>query len=130
MSYTVEMLEEIALAAIELEGLVFVQDIAVFLPCCRATMYNFGIDKLDSVRNALTKNKCTLKQALRRKWEKSDNATLQIMLYKLIADDFEFARLAGSKNEISTTGNQPVVFEIGIIGDDRPLLHEPKDDDV
>ena len=41
-----------------------------------------------------------MKQNMRKKWYKSDNAALQISLMKLIGDESEVQRLNNSKHEI------------------------------
>ena len=41
-----------------------------------------------------------MKISMRTKWYESDNATLQIGLMKLIADDDEAHRLNGTKREV------------------------------
>ena len=44
-----------------------------------------------------------MKISMRDKWYKSENATLQVCLMKLIADEDEAHRLNGTKREIKDT---------------------------
>jgi hypothetical protein len=93
MAYDTLELEKQALKAIEENGLVFIDEVVTFLPCDRATFYNHGLDKFDSIKTALEAKKISLKAGLRKKWYASDNATVQIALYKLIGDETENGRL-------------------------------------
>lgn len=116
MSYDKKELERTALDAIELNKLVFIDDVCTYLPCSRATFYNKELDKLDSIKEALVNNKLKMKNALRRKWYDSDNATVQIALYKILSDEDELRRLAGQYIDHTTGGDKftpppPIVFQ-------------------
>lgn len=106
MAYNTDELEKKALAAIKKHSLVFVQDVCAFLPCDRATFYNHNLDKLDTIKDALAENKVKTKIALRKKWKDSDNATLQVALYKLISDEDEFKRLTGQSVDHTSKGDK------------------------
>jgi hypothetical protein len=73
--------------------------------CSRATFYNNGLDKLDNILKALDDNKIKTKHSLKNKWLKSDNPTLQIALFKLIATDEERKALSTNWQENNNTGN-------------------------
>ena len=49
-----------------------------FTGCSRATAYNHGLDKLDSIKEALEKNRAKGVDYLLQKWIAGDNSTLQI----------------------------------------------------
>ena len=102
--YNTSDLEKKSLEAIEKHKLFFIDDIVCYLPCSRATFYNHGLDKLDTIKEALTKVKTDIKVSMRSKWYKSDNATLQISLMKLIADPEERQRLSQSFMDVTTKG--------------------------
>ena len=104
VTYKVEDLENQALALIEARQLVFIDDICAYLPCSRATFYDKGLDKLDSIKTALHKVRTSKKVALRAKWEEGDNATLQMGLYKLLATPEELAALSMQHIDHSTKG--------------------------
>jgi len=109
MAYKTADLEKKALAAIEKHKLFFIEDLCAYLPCSRATFYNLGLDKLDTLKEALEKNKIEVKAAMRSKWFKSDAPALQIALYKIIGTDEESDRInsqrikADIKAEITET---------------------------
>ena len=63
---------------------------------------------MDSIKDIINKNRVEIKTAMRSKWFKSDNATLQVALMKLICTDEEAHRLNGSKQEIKTTEMKPI----------------------
>ncbi|TXI90605.1 MAG: hypothetical protein E6Q36_01190 [Chryseobacterium sp.] len=97
--YKTEDLERLSLEAIEKFKLFFVEDIIPYLPCSRSLFYDRSLDKLDTIKDALTKNKVQLKVSMRSKWYKSDNATLQMALMKLICSEDERKRLSVSYTE-------------------------------
>jgi hypothetical protein len=102
--YEAEDLEKQAIALIEAHRLVFIHEVCAYLPCNRATFYNKGLDRLDTIKDALNKNKVSKKLALRTNWEESTNATLQMGLYKLLATPEELAALSMQHIDLSTKG--------------------------
>ncbi len=108
MAYTTEELEKMALEAIKENDLYFNSDIAAFLPCCEKTLYNHELQELQVIKDALNENRVKSKTKMRKKWKDSDNASLQIGLYKLIANDEERKRLATNYNEHTGKDGQPL----------------------
>lgn len=108
MSYDTDKLEQEALEAIEKYRLFFIEDVVVYVSCSRATFYNHELDKLDTIKEALAKNKIDIKVSMRNKWFLSESATLQVALMKMIATDDEAHRLNGSRQEIRHQGAIPV----------------------
>ena len=108
MSYDTNELEQEALDAIDKYKLFFIEDVVAYVSCSRATFYNHGLDKLDTIKEALSKNKINIKVSMRNKWYKSESATLQVALMKMIATDDEAHRLNGSRQEIRHQGAVPV----------------------
>jgi len=106
MAYKTEELEKQALEAIEKYKLFFIDDIVSYLPCERATFYNHELDKLDTIKDALQKIKTEIKVSMRSKWYKSNNATLQMGLMKLIGSDEERKMLSQSHTDITTNGKE------------------------
>ena len=98
MQYKTDELLKQALEAIEKHpDIVFIQDVIVELPCCYQTFYtHFPADSngLDTIKKTLSKNRTKLKKQLRHKWYNNDNPTLQVALYKLIANNDELQRLS------------------------------------
>lgn len=103
MAYKTAELEKKAIEAIEKHKLFFIDDLCAFLPCSRATFYNLGLDKLDTIKDALEKNRIEVKTSMRSKWYKSDAPALQIALYKLIGTDAEADRINSQKTSIDIT---------------------------
>jgi hypothetical protein len=108
MSYDTNELEQEALDAIDKYKLFFIEDVVAYVSCSRATFYNHGLDKLDTIKDALSKNKIDIKVSMRNKWYQSESATLQVALMKIIATDDEAHRLNGSRQEIRHQGAVPV----------------------
>lgn len=94
IKYTQESLEKLSIEAIQRYKLFFIDDIIAYLPCSRATFYNHGLDKLDTIKDALTQVRTEIKVSMRSKWYKSDNPTLQMGLMKLIASPDELRQLS------------------------------------
>lgn len=116
MAYNKEDLEKESLEAISKYKLFFIDDIISYLPCSRTTFYNFGLDKLDTIKDALIKQKTELKVSMRSKWYKSDNPTLQMGLMKLISTDEELRKLSMQHNEHTTNGKdmQQFIIELSL----------------
>lgn len=111
MGYDKVDLEKKALAVIKRHKIRFVSHLEGFLPCNRATYYNLGLDKLDTLKDAIEANRKSSKVRALNRWEKSDNATLQVAFYKLIADEDEAGRLNGSTQKIEQSGKLKIEIE-------------------
>lgn len=104
MAYKKKELEKLALAAIEAdEHIVSFDDVIAELPCSQKTFFNHKLHELHSLKEALGENKVKIKKSLRKKWKDSDNATVQIALYKLIGSEEEAERLNGTRQKIDAT---------------------------
>lgn len=103
MAYNPKELEKKALEAIDKNKLFFIDDVIAYLPCSRATFYNLELEKLDTIKDALTKVKTEIKVSMRSKWYKSENPTLQMGLMKLIASPDELKQLAMTHVESNNT---------------------------
>lgn len=89
MAYKTSELEAKALEVIKKNRLVFIHEVASFMNIGRETFYTHELDKSNSIKQALEENKNTIKAGLRKKWYESENATVQIALYKLIGTNEE-----------------------------------------
>jgi hypothetical protein len=125
MAYNKEELEKQALEAIKEHGLVFIEEIVSFLPCSKPTFYEHGLNELDSIKEAITYNKVSKKAKLRKNWEYSENATLNISLYKLLANEEELQRLSVQKLEHSGKDGEKLNINIQVYGEDEPITEEP-----
>jgi hypothetical protein len=97
MAYDTKELEAQALDAISKYKLIWIEEVLSYLPCSKQTFYDHGLDKLDSIKDSILKNRTDLKVGLRKKWYESENATTQIALYKLIGTDDESDRINSQK---------------------------------
>lgn len=86
---------------------VFIEDLILALGISKETYYRIfqiGSDESNVLKDLLMDNRVCIKKKLRKKWKDSDNATLNAMLYKLIANDEERNLLADRvKNENQNT---------------------------
>ena len=97
MAYNTQDLEKEALEAIQENELVFFDEIANYVEPVIRTLYDHNLHEMQSIKNALKKNKLSVKKQLRDKWKKGDNATTQVALYKLLSDEYEFGKLSGQE---------------------------------
>lgn len=88
--------------------LFFIEDVVAFLPISKPTFYEFfkiDSNEFNELKELLDSNKVEIKVSMRSKWYKSENATLQLALMKLIGTDEEAHRLNGSSQKIDATTN-------------------------
>ena len=104
VTYKTEDLEKQAIAVIQAHGLVFIDEVCVYLPCSTSTFYAHKLEKSEDIKAALTKNRVSKKLSLRTNWEESQNATLQMGLYKLLATPEELAALSMQNVDIKSNG--------------------------
>jgi hypothetical protein len=107
MAYDTKQLEKQAIEAIKKHNLFFITDVSAFLPCTTSTFYEHELEKSEAIKEALEENKISTKNSMRAKWYKSDNATLQVALMKLISEDDERKKLSQSYTDL-TTGGEPI----------------------
>lgn len=95
-----EYLKEAIKIASEQE-LYFIEDISALMPVSLSTMYYYKLQESEELKAIIKANKQKKKLKLRKNWEDSTNATLQIALYKLLATNEE--RKILSDSEITVT---------------------------
>ena len=76
--------------------------------CSRATAYNHNLDKLDSIKEAIYKNRRKCVTSLVTKWLKSENATLQLAAMRLICDPDEHRALNQNYTNIRVDENNDI----------------------
>ena len=84
-SYTTAELFKRAKEIIPKYKLIFIEDVCAYLGISKPTFYvhlPVGSDEFNELRDLLDKNCIDIKVGLRKKWFESDNATLQMALYK------------------------------------------------
>jgi hypothetical protein len=89
MAYVKEDIVNMALEAIDKEDCVNIEEVISCLPIATSTFYAWELEKSESIRTAINQKKVALKKAMRKKWRGSDNATLQIAEFRLMATDEE-----------------------------------------
>lgn len=102
MKYDIDELFKQACELTDKHKLLFVDDIIALLPCAKSTFYTKfpeGSDYLNKIKEIIDRNRVTLKVGLRKKWHDSDNATLQLALYKLLANPQELAALTNYQQQ-------------------------------
>ncbi len=113
MAYKTKELEKKAIKAIKENKLIFIEEVVSYLPCSKPTFYEHKLNELDSIEALLNKNKDEMKATLRNKWYLSDNATLQITLYRLLCTDAERRKIAMNYNEHTGKDGKdfkPIIF--------------------
>jgi hypothetical protein len=110
----IDELEKLSLKAIDDHNLMFVGDIWAFIGISRTNFYDYKLDKKDSIKGALEKNKITTKSNLKAKWYKSSNPTLQIALMRLISEDEERKKLSQQYHDVTSDGKEvntgPIIY--------------------
>tara|TARA_B110000093_G_scaffold163976_1_gene187287 strand:- start:631 stop:1005 length:375 start_codon:yes stop_codon:yes gene_type:complete len=107
MAYNYIDLEKQSLEAIEKHELFFITDVVAYLPCSSSTFYDYKLEKSEAIKEALTKVKTELKVSMRSKWYKSQNATLQMGLMKLLSTSEEIKKLSMNTN-VHEGGDKPI----------------------
>ena len=108
-AYSTEELFTKAKEIIPRHKLIFVEDVCAYLGISKTTFYKHievGTDELNELRDLLNKNCIDIKVGLRKKWFDSDNATLQMALYKLTSTDVEHKKLQQNYTDITTKDNE------------------------
>lgn len=114
-----ELINE-ALAIIPREECVTLEEVWLFMGITRTTAFNYQLNTVDEIKEAVLQEKIKVKKKLRRRWRDSDNATLQIAEFKLCSDDDELARL----------NTQKVNADVNVTGKGRVIMEMPDDADA
>ncbi len=104
----------LSLEAIDKHNLMFISEIYCYLDCSKSTFYNYHLERLDSIKDALANNRTRRKVELRQKWYQSDNPITQIALYKLIGTTDELDRLSNARQRQEVSNEKPlrVTFQL------------------
>ena len=116
--YNTDELKQSALLAIKHEKLVFFNEIGGYISAGRSTLYGHDIDKDPEIIQALSENRIKTKVGLRRKWYDSDNASVQISLFKLLATDEERLKLSQSYVDVTTKGDKMPSLDVSKLSDE------------
>ena len=97
------------------KDIVFISDIFDhYMGIRSAQFYNLGLEKSEKIKNALNKNRSTAKHHLRTKWIQSENPTLQICAYRILATEDERRAIDQKYSDVTVKGNVGVVTEEAI----------------
>lgn len=106
MAYTKKQIIQECNVIIESDhNVCFLSDIFTLSSFNKSTFYKHIVkdsDEYNDIKKALTSNKNRTKQLLRKKWFESKQPTLQLALYKLLADENEFKRISTNSMDINT----------------------------
>lgn len=117
MAYNKKKILEQSKTLIQSKNLMFIDEVVSMLPISRATFYVWfpaKSDESDTLKELLDNNRVKIKITMRKKWFDSDNARLQIALYKLICNDDEAHRLNGSNVKTDITSGDKEIMQTGI----------------
>lgn len=117
MAYDKEELFKKSIKAIKDNSLYFIEDISAYTGASKTTLYDlFPLDsnEMNDLKAELNKNRITAKVKMRKNWIGSDNATLQMGLYKLIATKEERQNLSQSHHDITTKGDKIEVATVDL----------------
>ena len=116
MAYKTKELYERAIDAITKQNLFFISDVVAHLGVSRETFYKhfpLDSDEMDTIKDAIEKNKVKIKVSIRSKLHKSTSPTGLLALYKLICTDEERKALSMQYNDHTSDGEKinKVTFE-------------------
>lgn len=121
MAYDKEAVIKDILELIEKEEITFFDDIPLFIAVSRGTLYAWKLNESDEIKEAITVQRCKIKKGMRKNWVKSENATLQISAYKLMATPEEHAALTMQKVETKSDVNVSGGLILELDGDCKPI---------
>ena len=84
----------------------------------RSTAYNYGLNEMDDIKEALLENRKMAVNYLLNKWIKSENATLQIAAMRMIADDVDRQRLNQAYIDHTSGGQKIEPINIQVVSEE------------
>lgn len=125
MAYDKDQIIEQALEVIDKEECTSIQEILLYLPISSATFYGWELEKLESLKKAIEKQKVRLKKGMRRNWRNSDNPTLQIAEFKLMAnsEELEAITISKVKQDVKVESIPTIQYQI-ITNEDKEVTSE------
>ena len=115
--YDREKIQKQILEIIPKEEITFFGDLALFVAPALSTLYEWKLDKSEEIKEAIETQRSKIKRKMRKKWLQSDNATLQIVGYRLMATQEELAAITTnrieSKVEANITGGITIELDHG-----------------
>jgi hypothetical protein len=96
-----------------------------FVAPCTKTLYDLfptGSNELHTIKKALDKNKINTKVKLVNNWEDSENPTLQIAAFKLIATPEEHKKLSQNYTDVTTNNESLNVQPIIVSNEEQKVI--------
>lgn len=118
MAYNTQDLLAKAVKIIPEKNLFFFEDVYTFLGISVSTFYEHfpkGSKDYKTIADLLNQNAVATKHSMRNKWYKSDNATLQVALMKMIGNDEDRKRLTKTHQDITTDGEQIKSIQVSVV---------------
>jgi hypothetical protein len=113
MPYDKDEIVEKCLKAIEDHKCTTFDEMCLYVEPARSSLYNWGLDKLDNIKEAIAKQKVTAKSRMKKNWQREDAApALQIAAFKLMADEDEFSKLITNKSDVKADINLPEMKQV------------------
>jgi len=81
--------------------------------------YNLELEKSESIKEAIAKNKSKAISYMLNKWVGSDNPTLQISAFKVLCEDEDRKKLSMQHNDHTTNGKDMTSFVIELSTDNE-----------
>jgi len=94
-------------------NIIFIEELISFIPISKGTFYAWKLNEMDLLKDAIEVGKVKQKSHMRTNWYASDNPTLQLACYRLLAKDEEHRRLNTNYTDVTTQGekiNAPVLI--------------------
>jgi hypothetical protein len=93
-------------------------EMSLYVAPTRQTLYNWGFDKFDIIKEAICQQKIIAKSRMKKNWQSEEAApALQIAAFKLMADDDELEKLVINKSDVKANVNGEMkVLEINVNG--------------
>ncbi len=118
IKYNTKELFEKAKELIPKHKLIFVEDVIALIGISKSRFYELitgTSDEMDELRDLFDKNKIELKVSMRKKWFDSDNATLQMGLYKLLSTTEEHKKLQQTYSETENTNTNTNTDKVTVV---------------
>ena len=113
MDYDKDEILNKCLKAIEEHKCTTFDEMSLYVAPTRQTLYNWGFDKFDVIKEAICQQKVTAKSRMKKNWQSPEAApALQIAAFKLMADDEEFGKLITNKSDVKADINLPEMKQV------------------
>lgn len=118
MAYDTQELFKKAIKIIPEKKLYFIEDVYTYLGIASSTFYEHFPSKSSQykeISELLSQNAIETKNKMRNKWYKSENATLQLALMKIIGSDEDRKRLTKTHQDITTDGEKIQSVQVQVV---------------